>query len=317
MKPLLLSVDFDDTIARSNYPEILGEVPGAVAGLKELHKYGQRIQIWTCRHGEALEQARQWLDEQGVPYERINENCPALIEKWGETRKMSADIYIDDKMLGGLPPWPRIVEQVASTAHYLEQKELRAKFNRLPRIIGLSGKRGSGKDTVAKFMHNLTPWAFFEDRLFAGKLKEFAKQLTGESDVFSQAGKTKFLPDWNMTVGELLQKLGTDAVRNGLHENAWVLACFAGMSADKHYIITDCRFPNEAEAIKARGGVVWRIEGDPLGQQGDGTRNDAHPSETALDDYQGFDCVIRNEGTLDELRATVGLHLQRLCEQHE
>ena len=108
-----------------------------------------------------------------------------------------------------------------------------------------------------------------------------------------------------MTVGEILQKLGTDAIRNGLHTEAWVLSCFAGIEPDSYAIITDCRFPNEVAAIQARGGVVIRIEGDPMKQQGDGTRDDSHPSECALDGYDGFNATIYNRGTLDELRAQV------------
>ncbi|TGE29803.1 deoxynucleotide monophosphate kinase family protein [Hymenobacter metallicola] len=203
----------------------------------------------------------------------------------------------------------------------------------LPKIIGLSGRRGSGKDTVANLIKYLTlqqdypgVWAdqsldFFLSnahtwvspytcRSFAGKLKKFAQELTGHMDVYSQAGKTTFLSEWGMTVGELLQKLGTDAIRDGLHKDAWILACFAGMEEDQKYIITDCRFPNEAEAIRARGGLLLRIEGDPLKQQGDGTRDDSHPSETALDDYPYFDAIIDNSGTLDQLKGHVELLLK-------
>jgi hypothetical protein len=109
MKQFLLAVDFDHTCNISDYPAIGDEVPGAIASLKYLHSLGHRIQIWTCRHGESLAVAKKWLDEQGVPYERINENCPLLIEKYSETRKMSADFYIDDKNIGGLPSWETIV----------------------------------------------------------------------------------------------------------------------------------------------------------------------------------------------------------------
>lgn len=313
MKSLLIAVDFDDTIAQNTcYPEVGPPVKGAIEGLNELVKAGHRIQIWTCRHSLALDNAKNWLDLHGVPHERINENCPVLIEQWGETRKMSADVYIDDKNLGGLPIWGDIPNAVQRQVAQIEVGEQRVKFLKLPQIIALSGKRGSGKDTVANLIERAGPWAFFEQRLFAGKLKRFAQELTGHQDMFSQEGKTLFLPDWGMTAGELLQRLGTDAIRDGLHTDAWVLACFAGMRKDQHYIITDCRFPNEAEAIKAKGGFVLRVEGDPLKQRGDGTRNDAHPSETALDDYQHFDAVIQNTGTLDELRAKVRALLDSL-----
>lgn len=305
MKRLLLSIDFDDTIAKiGEFPEILGEMPGAIESLKELHAEGHRIQIWTCRHGEWLDQARAWLDENKVPYERINENCPNLIDKWGETRKMSADLYIDDKMLGGLPPWGVIVRRVRKHVDTLHGKSQEAILCKQPKLIGLSGKRGSGKNTVATMMQEAN--YFYQEHAFASKLKYFATQLIGEGyDVYSQQGKTEFIPEWGMTVGELLQRLGTDAIRNGLHQQAWVLACFAGIEPDAYAIVTDCRFPNEVDAIQARGGIVLRIEGDPLKQHGDGTRDDAHSSETALDGYKGFDGFIYNDGTLEDLRGQV------------
>lgn len=72
------------------------------------------------------------------------------------------------------------------------------------------------------------------------------------------------------------------------------------------------RFPNEAEAIKAKGGILIRIEGDPQKQQGDGTRDDSHPSETALDNYDGFDFIIQNTGSLDALKGAVQLMLHQI-----
>ena len=305
---LLLSVDFDDTIARTDYPTILGEIPFAIESLKQLHAEGHRIQIWTCRHGQALEDAREWLDARQVPYERINENCPLLIDKYGETRKMSADCYIDDKMLGGLPSWRVIAMKVRKHAAMMEYKAKDRILRQQPKLIGLSGKRGSGKNTVATMMQEANH--LYQEFGFANKLKYIASQLTGGGyDMYSQQGKTEHIPEWGMTVGELLQRLGTDAIRNGLHQQAWVLACFADIGEESYAIITDCRFPNEVAAIHERGGIVLRIEGDPLKQQGDGSRDDTHVSETALDDYQGFDGIICNDGSLEQLRGRVEMAL--------
>lgn len=316
MKSLLISVDFDDTIFRNDcYPHVGAPLPGAIQGVKKLVACGHRIQIWTCRHGEALELAKQALDEAEIPYERINENCPKLIEQWGETRKMSADVYIDDKNLGGLPNWHTILRMVADRVYELEERERQQAWHKLPTIIGLSGKRGAGKNTVAQLIQDLMP-DWWEEHAFAGKLKYLASQLAGGGyDYYRQQGKQEFMPEWNMTVGEFLQKLGTEAMRDGLHENAWVLACFADIEEGEHALITDCRFPNELAAIQQRGGIVVRVEGDPLAQRGDGTRNDQHPSECALDDAQ-FDYTLYNTGTLDELRQQVGDMLAVLVNKH-
>ena len=116
----------------------------------------------------------------------------------------------------------------------------------------------------------------------------------------------------------LLQLLGTEAGRQIIHPNIWLNALFAdykpysysqkicmGHDAMVHkgdlfpnWIITDCRFPNEAQAIKDRGGVVIRVKRDVCGIRD--IKKDLHPSETALDDYE-FDHVIDNNGSIEEL----------------
>lgn len=191
------------------------------------------------------------------------------------------------------------------------------------KLVGISGRRGSGKDTFAQLIHfsdlkatypgywGEKTFDFFlngkhtwvsswETHYFAKKLKEISALLTGFEDQYSQKGKTTFLPEWGMTVGQVQQKLGTDAIRNGLHDQAWILACFAGINPNTNTQITDMRFPNEMEAIKNRDGITIRIEGDPMKQQGDGTRDDSHISEVSLDNVD-FDIKIYNNGTLEQL----------------
>jgi hypothetical protein len=108
-----------------------------------------------------------------------------------------------------------------------------------------------------------------------------------------------------MTYRELLQKLGTEAMRDGLHINVWVNALFADYrlwsdgSKDwyPNWIITDMRFPNELEAVVERKGITIRVN------RNNGTRAidiNPHPSETALDDAE-FDYEIINDGSIDDL----------------
>ncbi len=217
-------------------------------------------------------------------------------------------------------------------------------------IIAISGYSGSGKDLVGKMIqyytsecsnkesmyyrpfdrfveagggselrnfdhHYYTEW---EVKKFAGKLKDIASMLTGiplhkfEDQEFK---KTNLGPEWGMTVRDFLQKLGTDGLRDGLHENTWVNALFADYIPSHsqwtegpldiykygllpNWIITDCRFPNEAEAVKKYGGVIVRIN------RPGNTAVNAHPSETSLDDWT-FDYTISNDGTVEELLAKV------------
>ena len=116
-----------------------------------------------------------------------------------------------------------------------------------------------------------------------------------------------------MTVRQFLQELGTDACRNGLHPNTWVNALMADYKptnsmdragfftpTDKlpNWIITDTRFPNEAQAIKDAGGIVIRVDRPGV------KAINAHPSETGLDDWD-FDHKIWNGSDIVSLMFTV------------
>jgi len=214
-------------------------------------------------------------------------------------------------------------------------------------IIGVNGYSGSGKDTVGRLIQELYPEQNWQIKKFAGKLKTIAALLTGiKEDQFEnqQFKKTDLGHEWwttcdegyqPMTVRDFLQKLGTDALRNGLHTDVWVNALmsdytrpvdlelfmyaneytderdlsnckeipFSGEHLVDYYekvklpnwIITDTRFENEAEAIKSKGGIVIRIE-----RSGIKPIND-HPSEIGLDGWN-FDYVIDNSSSFDELK---------------
>ena len=167
-------------------------------------------------------------------------------------------------------------------------------------VIGISGKIGSGKDAFADLFieHVYEKYgAEFQNKKFAHNLKKIVSVLTGVpiEDVFSREGKIKYLPEWGMTIGEIQQKLGTEAVRNNIHNNAWVLSLFSTYKKDEDFwIITDVRFKNEAEIVKKMGGVIIRLNGDPLNSKAGDDRDMSHQSEIDLDDYEGFDYVYDN-----------------------
>ena len=180
----------------------------------------------------------------------------------------------------------------------------------------------------------------WEIKKWAGKLKDIASLLTGipvESFEDQEFKKTLLGPEWGtvtlnplnsipvfsdiqfnslMSVREFLQKLGTDAIRDGLHTNAWVNALMAGykpgpfypdVAIEKHaklpnWIITDTRFPNEAQAIKDKDGIVIRVD-----RPGVKPIND-HPSEVGLDHWN-FDYKIANVSDLKALTGTVEMIL--------
>lgn len=173
-------------------------------------------------------------------------------------------------------------------------------------LISLSGKLGVGKDAVAAMIIKHSPT--FKAKAFAYKLKEIVVLLTSCTieDTMTQKGKNKFIPEFDMTIGQMLQKIGTDVMREGFHKNVWINALM--MEIDKapgDYVITDCRFMNEAMAIKDAGGYIWRIERPINPIRNNSTRDMTHPSECEMDDYDGFDMVINNDTDLVKLESKV------------
>jgi hypothetical protein len=174
-------------------------------------------------------------------------------------------------------------------------------------LIGISGKIGSGKDTAAAMIQEGRP---YDNRKFAGKLKQICGILLNvdPKQFESQEFKSTYLPDWGMTVREFLQRMGTEAVRGQIHDNAWVMSTMSGFNPDTEaWIITDVRFPNEAKAILDAGGIMIRIERDT--EAGRGVAE--HPSETSLDGRTDlFTYTILNNSTLRHLKDCIN-HILR------
>lgn len=152
-----------------------------------------------------------------------------------------------------------------------------------------------------------------------------------EDSVWLKSGENKQVHN-QMTVRDFLQHLGTDGLRDGLHPNVWVNALMAdykplmsisfgimdlGASVSQmekmsklvpteypNWIITDTRFPNEAQAIKDAGGIVIRVD------RPDVMAINAHPSETELDNWN-FDYKIANVSDLVSLAHTVQVILEK------
>lgn len=169
-------------------------------------------------------------------------------------------------------------------------------------IIAVHGKLGSGKNSLANAIKELHP--SFEIKAFADKLKELCSLLSGQplEDMYSQEGKNKFLPIWNMTVGEMLQKIGTEVMRDNFDKDTWVKALFSSYTPTKNYVICDVRFPNEVEASMKHNAVLVKIIGDPAGIRANSKRDLNHPSETSLDNWEKWDYVFTNDGTLEDLK---------------
>jgi cytidylate kinase len=163
-------------------------------------------------------------------------------------------------------------------------------------IIGLSGYAQSGKDTVAKFLvenYGFTRVAFADNiRFIAYGLNPIVKPGLCLQDAVNEMGwekaKTR-IPE----VRSILQNLGV-AAREHLGEDIWVTSALNAPTETDSLVITDVRFTNEADAIKARGGKIWRVI-----RPGVNAVN-THVSETQMDGYE-FDEIIYNDRGLREL----------------
>ena len=133
-----------------------------------------------------------------------------------------------------------------------------------------------------------------------------------------QDGST--IEEIKLTPRNILQKLGTEFGRDMLHPDVWVNALFAEYKPASYetdsngnretveckWIITDSRFPNDVKRTRKMGGVLIRVNRTECE-----CRADEHVSETALDDFNGWDYVIENNGTIEELIAQVRTILEK------
>jgi hypothetical protein len=160
-------------------------------------------------------------------------------------------------------------------------------------LIGLHGRAGSGKDTVCEYIKE---WAAKEDRLcrrdaFADRLKVSAARALGydgtpeeciaRMNVLKEKGEVITLLNeyrrQEITGREYLQRYGTEAHREVFNDSFWVDACLPvqyDYTGEEILVITDCRFPNEAERIHVLGGVLWEVT-----RPGDTIKESGHASE--------------------------------------
>ncbi len=171
------------------------------------------------------------------------------------------------------------------------------------RIIGIGGRAGSGKDTLAA---RLVKQHGFVRLAFADPLKEGAAvmfRLSGDQI----HGSLKEVTDerYGKSPRQIMQALGTEFGRNLIHPDLWVRAARARIDEFRDFVappagvvMPDVRFPNEAEAIREWGGELWRVERPGIAAVA------AHVSEHALDTCS-FDARFVNDRSIEELHADV------------
>jgi hypothetical protein len=101
----VIAVDFDGTIVTHAYPSIGKEMLFAFATLKELQNRGHKLILWTFRTGELLDEAIEYCRKNGVEFYAVNKNYPEEVLTENISRKVNADIFIDDRNVGGFRGW--------------------------------------------------------------------------------------------------------------------------------------------------------------------------------------------------------------------
>lgn len=111
---MVIAVDFDGTIVEHRYPSIGKELPFAIETLLKLKEDGHRLILWTVREGKYLDEAIAFCRERGLEFYAINRDYPEEEQERNNhfTRKLKADLWIDDRNLGGLPDWGTIYEMI-------------------------------------------------------------------------------------------------------------------------------------------------------------------------------------------------------------
>jgi hypothetical protein len=171
------------------------------------------------------------------------------------------------------------------------------------RLIGLySPAPQSGKTFTATVLahQGFHPVSFAEPlkRMAMTFLRDFGYR-EDEAAKLVWVDKHKLIPEIGITARQLLQRLGTEFGRQQIADDVWIRCWEARIKGHDQVVTDDVRFLNEAEAVKAAGGQLWMIRRPYAEHDG------AHISEGALDNWNGFDVVIDNDGSLEEFRRKI------------
>jgi hypothetical protein len=164
-------------------------------------------------------------------------------------------------------------------------------------IIGISGVAAAGKTTMAD--HLVSNYQF-QKVSFAGSLKKACKEIFNLSDeqLYGTLKET-IDPYWGITPRYILQKVGTECMRNVFDKDIWIKSLGARIAntPNSNYCCDDCRFINELCAIKEWGGKVIKLH-RPGAKATGGI--EGHSSETELLSFKEWSYVIYNDSTIED-----------------
>ena len=120
---MIIAVDFDGTIVEHEYPRIGKEIPFALETIKLLQKDGHQIILWTFRSGKELEEAVDFCRSGGVDFYAVNKSYPEEKFDLSLSRKIHADLFIDDRNLGGLLDWGTAYQLITGKSSERKKKK--------------------------------------------------------------------------------------------------------------------------------------------------------------------------------------------------
>jgi hypothetical protein len=132
-----IAVDFDGTIVEHRYPAIGEEKLFAFETLKQLQKLGHLLILWTFRHGKELNEAVEYCRKNGVEFYAVNSSYPEeIFDSETMSRKLDADIFIDDRNIGGFPGWSEIWQILNPNTIDAEYSDISELLDRSNRSVG-------------------------------------------------------------------------------------------------------------------------------------------------------------------------------------
>lgn len=134
---MIIAIDFDGTLVEQKYPKLGKEIPFAIETLKMLQAKGHRLILWTYRAGKELDDAVEYCRSKGVEFYAINKNYPEEVFDDSISRKIKADMYIDDMNFGGLPDWGEIYAEIIGESEGGKSRQSKKKKG-LGRLFGKS-----------------------------------------------------------------------------------------------------------------------------------------------------------------------------------
>ena len=259
---------------------------------EQLKELGYEVINPAHNDGETLEEA---LASAGTPERPTN--------SWAYYMRRDLPGVLSVDALCVLPDWQKskgaslevqVAQALGLPIYVIKNGELTPRVT----VVGLAGYARSGKDTAADY---LVEHYGYEKVSFSTPMKEAMYRLNPRItvnelqntalrvgiDVYGWEGLKDRSPD----IRGLLQRFGTEVGREMFGEDFWVDYALNSIVDGTKVVIADVRYPNEANAIKALGGKVFRVERDGVGPAND------HASENALEGYE-FDGTLYNQGTI-------------------